>query len=173
MPLKVALVEGNETLHTSHLQCHIFIPLLSLPLPPSLSQHTTICKGKCLLSVLHLSVSLFVLLSLARPVVHPPLVLLSLCSVPSLSLPPLPLLTPSASLLTWPARPITLLLFPLPSLWKRDKPLTACIALYYPFISLALSLLDLKLVSSRNFFLGFHNLIISCSTGSANLPFWR
>lgn len=129
VPLNVALVEGNETLHTSHLQCHIFVPLPSLP--PSLPQHTTIYNGKRLLTVLHPAVSCFVFLSLARPAVGPPLVILCLCSVPSLppSL-PVPLLTPSASAsqLTWSARPITSFLFPMPSLWKRDKPLIACIA---------------------------------------------
>lgn len=111
VPLNGALVEGNETLHTSHLQCHIFIPFPSLPLPPSLPQNITIHKGKCLHSVFHPFISIFLLV--VKPVVRSPLVILCLCSVPSL---PLPFLTPSASLLTWSAQPITLLLFPLPSL---------------------------------------------------------
>lgn len=171
VPLNVALVEGNETLHTSHLQCHIFVPLPSLP--PSLPQHTTIYNGKRLLTVLHPAVSCFVFLSLARPAVGPPLVILCLCSVPSL--PPSP--TPHPFRFCIPTHMVssTNHVVPIPnaiSLKKRQT--TYSLHRIVGSAHLRSFLIDLKLTSPLCIFisfLGFCNLNIRCITGCTNLAF--
>ncbi len=78
-------MEGNETLHTSHLQCHIFIPLLVFPLPASAShqQHPSVDKRKDLLPVLHLLISF----KRREYTVCSPLSCFRLCSAPSHSSP--------------------------------------------------------------------------------------
>lgn len=160
VPLNVALVEGNETLHTSHLQCHIFVPLLSLP--SSLPQHTTIYKGKRLLPVLH--PSRFVFFSVARPVVLPSRDPLPL----QCPLPPTP--HPFRFCISAHMASSTNHIAPIPtaiSLKKRQTTYSL-----YRIIPSSLSLLDLKLMTSLCIFLlGFGNLIIRCTTGCTNLAF--
>ncbi len=103
-------MEGNETLHTSHLQCHIFIPLLVFPLPASAShqQHPSVDKRKDLLPVLHPA-------SLLKGENMPSVLL---CHAFASAVPPPTPLPISACLITWSAQPIKSFVLHLPSSTK-------------------------------------------------------
>ncbi len=105
-------MEGNETLHTSHLQCHIFIPLIVFPLPASAShqQHPSVDKRKDLLPVLHPA---FLLKGENLPSVL-------LCHAFASAVPPPTPLPISACLITWSAQPIKSIVLHLPSLYKNS-----------------------------------------------------